>query len=57
MSGLIKGVIVLLALIGGFGTKYFMGDNIGETSQDIIDMVVESVVKVDLTPIFDLDNN
>jgi len=56
MTGLVKAMIVLVALISGFATKLFFGDTVSETSQDVISNVVESVTSVDLTEIFDLDN-
>ena len=56
MEAIIKAVLVVVALIGGFAAKYFLGENIGETSQNMIDTVVEKTIGVDLDPLFKLDD-
>lgn len=56
MSTFITGILIIVSLIVGFGTKIFFGGVIGEKSQDIIDKVVKSTTGIDLDPIFDLDN-
>lgn len=57
MSSLITGIIVIISIIIGFGTKLYFGSSVGEKAQDMIDKVVESTTGVDLDPIFDLDND
>lgn len=56
MTAIIKAVLVVIALISGFAAKYFLGENIGESSQDMIDTVVERTIGVDLDPLFQLDD-
>lgn len=48
--------VVSVSLVVGFGIKYFFGEVIGEKSQELIENVLKSQTKVDVSTIFDLDD-
>jgi len=56
MSVLINGIIVVVAIVIGFGIKIFFGESVGETSQTVIEEVVKAESGVDLDQIFKLDD-
>lgn len=56
MPQVIIGIIVLASLVVGFGIKYFFGEVVGEKSQDVIENVLKNQTGVDVSTIFDLDD-
>lgn len=56
MTNVIIGVLVAASLIVGFGAKYLFGEIIGEKTQDVIETMLKSHTKVDVSTLFDLDD-